>query len=292
MKNLLSNEFAQHICQIVSEETGYRLIFVDHEGLIFAAYDKERIGDFHPVGKKVMDGIIDEGVVTQGEYEKLKLEMGDEAPRAGINLPVIYKGQRLANLGVGGDPEAIRPILGLTRRTITLYLENKEMLDHLKNTIESINGHLQTMLEKTEEVTTGSKEVERSTFKTQDTTEASIEKMKNMEEVLKIIKQVSSQSKILGLNAGIEAARAGQAGLGFAVVAKEIRKLATESEDSVANVSVILEEIQEIFQTIQEQVETNTAIIEEQTSSMVEMEHLIGVVEKAMANLVAETKKS
>ena len=292
MKNLLSDEFAQHICQIVSEETGYRLIFVNQEGTIFAAYDKERIGDFHSVGKKVIDGIIEEGVVTQEEHERLKESMGDEAPRAGINLPVIYKGQRLANLGVGGDPEAIRPILGLTRRTITLYLENKEMLDHLTNTIESINGHLQSMLEKTEEVTTGSKEVERSTFKTQNTTEASIEKVKKMEQVLKIIKQVSSQSKILGLNAGIEAARAGQAGLGFAVVAKEIRKLASESEDSVAGVSVILEEIQEIFQTIQEQVETNTAIIEEQTSSMVEMEHLIGIVEKAMANLVAETKKS
>ncbi|OIJ10218.1 hypothetical protein BKP35_14010 [Anaerobacillus arseniciselenatis] len=292
MKSLLSDEFAQHICQIVSEETGYRLIFVNQEGTIFAAYDKERIGDFHSVGKKVIDGIIEEGVVTQEEHERLKEQMGDEAPRAGINLPVIYKGQRLANLGVGGDPEAIRPILGLTRRTITLYLENKEMLDHLTNTIESINGHLQSMLEKTEEVTTGSKEVERSTFKTQNTTEASIEKVKKMEEVLKIIKQVSSQSKILGLNAGIEAARAGQAGLGFAVVAKEIRKLASESEDSVAGVSVILEEIQEIFQTIQEQVETNTAIIEEQTSSMVEMEHLIGVVEKAMTNLVAETKKT
>lgn len=291
MNKLLTDDFAQHICQIVSEETGYRLIFVNKEGKIFAAYDKERIGDLHPVGKKVMDGVIDEGVVTQEEYEKLKLEMGDAAPRAGINLPVIYKGQRLANLGVGGDPEAIRPILGLTRRTITLYLENKEMLDHLMGTIETINENLKLMLEKTEEVMTGAKEVERSTFKTQDTTESSIEKVKSMEEVLKIIKQISSQSKILGLNAGIEAARAGQAGLGFAVVAKEIRKLATESEDSILNVSETLVEIQEIFQTIQEQVETNTAIIEEQTSSMVEMEHLINVVENAMASLVTDTKK-
>ncbi|UTW69027.1 hypothetical protein KHA80_17765 [Anaerobacillus sp. HL2] len=61
--------------------------------------------------------------------------MGNKAPRPGINLPVIYKGERLANLGVGGDPEKIRPILGLTRRTITLYLENKEMLDHLTSTM-------------------------------------------------------------------------------------------------------------------------------------------------------------
>lgn len=291
MNNLLSKEFAQHICQIVSEETGYQLIFVNEEGEIFAAYDKRRIGDHHSVGKKVMDGLIKEGVVNQAEHERLKETMGDQAPRPGINLPVVYKGKRIANLGVGGDPEAIRPILGLTSRTVTLYLENKEMIDHLTGTIKSISGNLNEMLEKTEEVTTGAKEVERSTLITQDTTEASIEKVKSMEEVLNIIKQISSKSKILGLNAGIEAARVGQAGLGFAVVAKEIRNLASESERSVGNVSVILTEIQEIFQTIQEQVETNTAIIEEQTSSMIEMEHLIGVVEKAMSELVEYTKK-
>ncbi|UTW69026.1 hypothetical protein KHA80_17760 [Anaerobacillus sp. HL2] len=52
MEDLLSQEFAQHICQIVSEETGYRLIFVNKGGKIFAAYDKHRIGDFHSVGRR------------------------------------------------------------------------------------------------------------------------------------------------------------------------------------------------------------------------------------------------
>lgn len=291
MEGLLTFEFAQHICQIVSEETGYRLIFVDKEGTIFAAYDRERIGDYHSVGKKVMEGIISEGVVTPEEAEKLRETMGEKAPRAGINLPVIYKGKRLANLGVGGNPDAIRPILGLTRRTITLYLENKEMLDQLTETIETINGNLHEMFEKTEEVMVASKEVEKLTGKTQETTEASIEKMKNMEEVIKFIKQIGRQSKILGLNAGIEAARVGQAGLGFAVVAKEIGKLATESENSIGHVSGILVEIQEVFQTIQEQVKTNNVIIEEQTSSMVEMEQLISVVEKTMEGLIGLTKK-
>lgn len=288
MEGLLTAEFAQHICQIVSEETGYRLIFVDKEGTIFAAYDQERIGDFHPIGKKVMDGLVDEGVVTTDEAAMLKEKLGEKAPRPGINMPVIYKGQRLANLGVGGDPDDIRPILGLTRRTISLYLENKEMLDHLTGTIEGINRNLQEMLSKTEEVMIDAKEVEKLSVETQNTTEASIEKVKSMEEVIKILKQVGLQSKILGLNAGIEAVRVGQAGQGFAVVAKEIGKLATESETSIVHVSGILKEIQEIFQTIQDQVKANTTIIEKQTSSMLEMEKLIGVVEKAMAMLVVK----
>ncbi|WP_147535794.1 sugar diacid recognition domain-containing protein [Bacillus marasmi] len=286
MEGLLTAEFAQHICQIVSEETGYRLIFVDKEGTIFAAYDQERIGDFHSVGKKVMDGLVDEGVVTTEEAAVLKEKLGDKAPRAGINMPVVYNGKRLANLGVGGDPDAIRPILGLTRRTISLYLENKEMLDHLTGTIEGINRNLQEMLTKTEEVMIDAKEVEKLSVVTQNTTEASIEKVKSMEEVIKILKQVGLQSKILGLNAGIEAVRVGQAGQGFAVVAREIGKLATESETSIVHVSGILKEIQDIFQTIQDQVKANSNIIEKQTSSMLEMEKLIGVVEKAMAGLM------
>lgn len=288
MEGLLTAEFAQHICQIVSEETGYRLIFVDKEGAIFAAYDQERIGDFHSIGKKVMDGLDDEGVVTTETAAMLKEKLGDKAPRAGINLPVIYKGKRIANLGVGGDPDAIRPILGLTRRTISLYLENKEMLDHLTGTIDGINQNLHEMFSKTEEVMIDAKEVEKLSVETQNTTEASIEKVKNMEEVIKILKQVGLQSKILGLNAGIEAVRVGQAGQGFAVVAKEIGKLATQSENSIVHVSGILKEIQDIFQTIQDQVKANTIIIEKQTGSMLEMEKLIGVVEKAMTRLMVK----
>src|SRR5690606_6184736 len=102
----------------------------------------------------------------------------------GINLPVIYKGARIANLGVSGDPDQIRPILGLTRRTINLYLENKEMLDHLTGTIENINGNLQQMLEKTEEVSVGAKEVETLPVHTQEATEVSMKIVQDMVEVL------------------------------------------------------------------------------------------------------------
>lgn len=286
MEGLLTAEFAQHICEIVSDETGYRLIFVDKEGTIFAAYDRERIGDHHAVGKKVMDGLIDEGVVTEEEALRYQETMGVQAPRPGINLPVIYKGARIANLGVSGDPDQIRPILGLTRRTINLYLENKEMLDHLTGTIENINGNLQQMLEKTEEVSVGAKEVETLTVHTQETTEASMEKVKNMEEVVKIIRQISRHSKILGLNAGIEAARVGEAGRGFAIVAKEIGKLASESENSIIHVSNILKEIQEVFQTIQTQVTTNTTITQKQTTSMQQMETLIASIKTSMDQLI------
>ncbi len=64
------------------------------------------------------------------------------------------------------------------------------------------------------------------------------------DEILRFINQIASSSNLLGLNAAIEAARAGEAGKGFSVVAEEIRKLATNSSNSIKNIKEILEEIQ------------------------------------------------
>jgi len=285
MRELLSTEFAQNICQLVSEETGYRLIFVDKQGKIFAAFDRERVGNFHAVGKKVMDGVINEGVVSIEEAAALQEKMGAKAPRAGISMPVVYKGKRLASLGVGGDPEAIRPVLGLTRRTITLYLENKELLDQLTTTISTVNHRLQSMLIKTDEVVDGARQVEQLSYATKNTTDTSVRKIKSVEDTIGILRQVSLQSKILSLNASVEAVRAGQAGLGFAVVAREIGKLANESERSIVEVSSIIKNTQDVFDTIRAQVNENNNILQKQTASMHELKKLIDEVREAMGEL-------
>lgn len=58
----------------------------------------------------------------------------------------------------------------------------------------------------------------------------------NINEILNLIKAIADETKMLGLNAAIEAARAGDAGAGFSVVASEIRKLSDQSRDTVARI--------------------------------------------------------
>ncbi|MED5053707.1 methyl-accepting chemotaxis protein [Anoxybacillus sp. UARK-01] len=71
------------------------------------------------------------------------------------------------------------------------------------------------------------------------------EKLKQINHIIQMIQEISSQIHLLALNASIEAARAGDAGRGFSVVAQEVQKLAHQTDESIQVISQAIEEMNE-----------------------------------------------
>ncbi|MGP4040330.1 methyl-accepting chemotaxis protein [Gracilibacillus sp. D59] len=108
---------------------------------------------------------------------------------------------------------------------------------------------------------------------TSDTVQLLNNRSKEIDGIVSIITDISSQTNLLALNAAIEAARAGEHGKGFAVVADEVRKLSEQTVDSASQIASLVQSIQR-----------------ETITSVDSMHHVINEVENGQ-EIVRETGK-
>ena len=113
----------------------------------------------------------------------------------------------------------------------------EQITQNIKNNNENMNQMLEISDELNTDAITGSK-FAAQTFSSMD--EIS-KKVKAINEAITVIDQIAFQTNILSLNAAVEAATAGDAGIGFAVVAGEVRNLATRSAKAAKEIKELVE---------------------------------------------------
>ncbi|MGN0941831.1 MAG: PocR ligand-binding domain-containing protein [Selenomonadaceae bacterium] len=138
----------------------------------------------------------------------------------------------------------------------------------LKTLTETINDTLSHVSATMEELAASAHDVDQN----QSDLNVEIQKVNEVagkiNEFTKLIQSIAKQTRLLGLNASIEAARAGTAGAGFGVVAEEIGKLANNSSDTVESIQGFMDKIRESVAATVSKGATTSEIVAQQTAAI------------------------
>ncbi|AHN21980.1 methyl-accepting chemotaxis protein [Lysinibacillus sphaericus] len=127
--------------------------------------------------------------------------------------------------------------------------------------------------------------IEETIASTSTTVEALGRKSADITSIISTITAISEQTNLLALNAAIEAARAGEHGRGFAVVADEVRKLAEQSQTAAKEVTVIVNSIQEEVASIITQ-------NQEGVTTVIRGVEVTNETNQSLSNILTQTKET
>ncbi len=199
------------------------------------------------VGSKVWGKATERCMV---EKRKTTFNVRDGMPFKGVNIPILDE-----------NNNSVGTIICATGRK--KQQDVNQVAEQLADTLDQMAGAMN-------EIASGAARLAEVGQALTEKAQLSDKKIAETEVIINSIKSISNQTNLLGLNAAIESARAGEYGRGFGVVAQEIRKLADESKHSTEQVKVIIEAISSAVKTMSLSAEESGAISQQQAAAIQE----------------------
>lgn len=158
-----------------------------------------------------------------------------------------------------------------------VVVQPTDQQDELRDMADKLNSSVTVLASTIEEITAQTQEIASVSSGLSNVARESQSRVGETDQVLGLIKNIASQTNLLGLNAAIEAARVGELGRGFGVVAEEIRKLAVGSSESIKKIESIVNMIQNDS--------SNTA------TQLTQMNEVIGQIAAALAEVAGTVQQ-
>ena len=220
----LTGELAGKIVKQLESVCGYQFIICNTEGIIIADVAGKRVGKSHVGAKQILTTSEIDFTVTHD------MEVNTNgASKEGYNRAIFKDGVKVGTLGAPGDTKILIPLLKVSSWWVETQL----------NLIDA-NESTQDAVEKTAAAT---EQLASSAESVRDLTVSIKNEANKIEEVVGFVKNIADQTNMLGINAAIEAAHAGDHGRGFSVVADEIRKMSDKSRQASGEISVFLNDL-------------------------------------------------